>query len=271
MTPLGVILVTSKLVTPLLGSGMTTLVVMVKLLKPKIRVARRWFKKILLILPIAGILVAVFYLVFKSDFFIIKHINCWVKDKTSVADEKRWCNAVERELLGQKILYPKTQATASQIGYRFLPVGEVKITKKYPQTVLIEIIERKPIAKVSPPGGREFLVDKEGVVFSETAPETKDLKKIILELEAPLSVGQAVGEDTILLILLEDPQIRSIKHTGQKGIEVQTEENLTILFSREKNLESQVRSLQMIVKKYRIEGKELKQVDLRYEQPVVKY
>ncbi len=239
--------------------------------KARARVARRWFKKVFLVVLVLGLLVGGFYLIFKSDFLVIKKVNCEVIDKTSIADEKRWCEEAERLLRGRNIMSTNSTTVVGKLSDKFLPIGEVTLKKKYPQTVLVQIAERKPIARICPPGGLEFLVDKKGVVFSETTPETKDLRKIILELEAPLSVGQTVGEDTILLILLEDPQIRSIKYTGQEGIEVQAEENLTVLFSREKDLESQIRALQMIVKKYRIEGKRLKQVDLRYEQPIVKY
>jgi len=213
----------------------------------------------------------VFYLIFKSDFFTVKNVNCWVQDKTSLADEKRWCETVKREVLGQKVLSLKQQAIADEIRQKFLPVGGVTIKRKYPQTVLVQISERKPIAKVCPPGGREFLVDEEGVIFSEVTPETKDLKKVSLELGLELSLSQTLNEDIVFLILLKNPQIESIKYIGQEGIEVRAEENLAILFSRKKNLEAQARSLQMIVQKYKIEGKDLKQVDLRYERAVVKY
>ena len=173
--------------------------------------------------------------------------------------------------LGQRIFLLKQQAIASEIRQKFLPVGGVSVKRKYPQTVLVQISERKPIAKVSQLSGREFLVDEEGVIFSEVTPETKDLKKVSLELGLELTLGQTLGEDIAFLTLLDDPQIKSIKYIGQEGIEVQAEEDLIILFSRQKNLEAQARSLQMIVQKYKIEGKDLKQVDLRYEQSVVRY
>ncbi len=246
---------------------------MIKLLKPRtqVRVTRRWLRRVGLVFLFSCFLVLIFYLLFKSNLFTIRNVNCWVQDKTSLADEKRWCDAVERDLLGQRILYPKIQAAASQIGHRFLPVGEVKITRKYPQTVLVQISERKPLAKVGPPGGQEFLVDDEGAVFSQVTPETENLRKITLELEDGASVGQTISSDIVFLIRLEEPKIASIKYIDQGGIEVQAGENLTILFSRQKSIEAQIRSLQMIVKKYKIEGKQLQQVDLRYEQPVVRY
>ena len=269
MTPLGVILVTHKCVTPLPESGVTTLVVMVKLVTrkrvtPKIRAAG-------IVFLFFCFLVAIFYLLFKSDFLIIKNVNCWVQDKTSLADEKRWCEEAERLLLEKRMVYSNLTTVVVSLEHKFLPVGEVVVKKKYPQTVLVQISERKPLAKVCQLSGWEFLVDKEGVIFSEITPETEDLKKVILELGLELTLGQTLNKDVVFLIILEDPQIKSIKYIGQEGMEVQTEENLVVLFSRQKNLENQVRSLQMIVKKYRIEGKGLKSVDLRYDQPVVRY
>jgi len=246
---------------------------MVRLLKPKVRVriARRWFKRVGAVLFLLGVIVGGFYFVFKSNFFTIKNVNCWVKDKTSLADEKRWCGEVERMLIGQRIFLFKKNAVVSELKRKFLPVGDVSFAKKYPQTVVVQIVERKPIAKVSRPGGLEFFVDKEGVIYAQALPEFKGLKKVTLELDFEPALGQTLTSDIISLILLEEPQISSIKYIGQKGIEVKDDGGLTVLFSREKDLLDQIRSLQMILKKYKIEGKSLKRVDLRFEQPVVRY
>ncbi len=246
---------------------------MVKLLRPntRFRIERRWLRRAGIVFLFFCFLAVVFYLLFKSDYFVVKNVNCWVQEKTSLADERRWCEEAKRLLLGKRMVWSNLTTVVVNLEHKFLPVGEVKITKKYPRTVLVQISERQPITKVCPPGGLEFLVDKEGVIFSEMTPETKDLRTVSLELGCELTLGQNLDEDVVFLILLEDPQITSIKYVGQKGIEAQAEEGLVILFSREKDLEAQARSLQMIVKKYRIEGKGLKLVDLRYDQPVVKY
>ncbi len=224
-----------------------------------------------LVLLGVGLLVGGFYLVFKSDFFIIKKVNCQVKDKTSVADEKRWCEQAKRSAIGQRIFLLKEQAIAGEIRKKFLPVGDVVFKKKYSQTVVVQISERKPIAKISRPGGLEFLVDKEGVIYSEVQPEWQGLKTVVLELGSELALGQTIDANIVLLILLEEPWVSSVKFAGQTGIEVKGDEELTIFFSREKDLAGQIRSLQTVLQKYKIEGKSLKQVDLRYEQPVVRY
>jgi len=246
---------------------------MVKLLKPKtqVRIARRWFKRIGIVLLLSCSLATVFYLLFKSDFLVIKNVNCWVQDKTSLADEKRWCEEAERLLLGKRMVGSNLTTVVVNLEHKFLPIGEVVVKKKYPQTVLVQIAERKPIAKVCPPEGREFLVDKEGVLYSEVYPEVQTLSRAVLELGMDLNLGQKLEPEIVSLLLLEEPKISLVKYIGQQGIEAKTNKQLTIFLSREKNLENQIRALQMIVQKYKIEGKDLRQIDLRFDQPIVKY
>jgi cell division septal protein FtsQ len=232
---------------------------------------RRWLKRAGLASCFLLLASCCLCLLFKSDLFVIKNINCSVKDKTSLADEKRWCEQAERLLLGQKIMLSNLTTVVADLECKFLPVGEVRITKKYPQTVTVEISERKPIVKVAQFGGREFLLDKEGVLYSEVVPEFGDLRLVTLELGTDLDLGQKIEADVVSLVRLEESPVQAIKFIGQEGIEVLAGNDLTILFSRQKNLTDQIRALQTVLKKYRIEGKTLKQIDLRYEQPVIKY
>ena len=243
---------------------------MVKLLVTRKRVTSK-IRVVGIVFLFLCFLVFLFFLLFKSDLLTIKHVNCQVKDKTSLADEKRWCETAERLLWGQKIFHTHLGAVVGELERKFLPIGEVVVTRKLPQTVVVQIVERKPIAKVCPPSGLEFLVDREGVIYSEVTPEAKELKTIILELGVELQLGQKLEPEIISLILLEESPVQDIKLVGQEAIEVRASGDLVILFSRQKDLPTQIRSLQTILQKYRIEGKALKQVDLRFEQPVVRY
>lgn len=248
---------------------------MVRLLRPKVRIQRRvfrrWFKRVGIVFLFFCFFVSLFYFVFKSDFFIVKKVECGVKDKTSLADEKRWCDAVEREVLGQRIFFLREEQISGEIRERFLPVGEVAIERELPQKINIQITERRPISKICPPGGLELLVDKEGVIYAEAQPGSQGLKTVTLELGSDLAIGQKIDDGVVSLILLEEPQVSFVKYTGQGGMEIRADEKLIIFLSREKDLEGQIRALQTIVKKYKIEGKDLSRVDLRYDQPVIKY
>jgi len=252
-------------------ADMILLIAMVKLLKPKVRIAQRRFKRIGIVFLFSCFLAIIFYFVFKSNLLVITKVNCSVKDKTSLADEKRWCEQAEKLLLGRKIFYSYSTTITSELEGKFLPVGGVTIARKLPQTVTVQIVERQPIARICPPGGLELLVDKEGVIYAETQAELHNLKTVSLELGFELMLGQEIGSDIVSLILLEEPQISFIKSTGQEGLEVVSNEQLKILLSRKRDLWQQIENLQKIIQKYKIEGKNLSHVDLRYDQPVIKY
>lgn len=224
---------------------------------------------------LVGVLVSIiaggYYLIFKSDFLVIKKIDCRVENKTSLADEKRWCEEVERRLLGRRIFYSNRPAVADELEKKFLPVGEVSFINHYPQTVGVVIKERQPVAKVSLPGGLPFLIDREGVLYSEVVNDVKDLKSVILDLGFDLSLGQKMESSVISLIELREPVVESIKYVSSEGIEVTADPGLVILFSRKKSISSQIEVLNLMVKRYRIEGQGLKKVDLRFDKPVVVY
>lgn len=244
---------------------------MVKLLRSQIRGSKQWLKRVLIVGLILAALAGGYYLIFKSDFLIIKTVRCSVKDKTSLADEKRWCEMVERLLLDQKMLFSNSEAVATQLENRFLPVGGVSIERKYPQTVVVTISERKPMAKVANPGGVFFLIDEEGVIFAQTDSGGLSLSEVILDLGEELSLGSIVSSDILELILLEEPKILQIKYVGATGIELKSDEVPLILFSRQKEVSEQIRSLQTVWQKYKIEGKALKKIDIRFDKPVVEY
>lgn len=244
---------------------------MVKLLKPKVRIFRYWFKRVLIVLLVLAALAGGYYLVFKSDFLIIKKVECFVRDKTSLADEKRWCETAERLLLGKRIFLSNQQAIASEVYRKFLPIGKVIVEKKYPQTVVAIINERKPVAKVANPGGAFYLIDDEGVVFAQADSGGSSLSEVLLDLGEEVSLGSIVSSDILELILLEDPKILQIKYVRATSVELKSDEVPLILFSRQKEVSEQIRSLQTVWQKYKIEGKALKKIDLRFDKPVVEY
>lgn len=57
----------------------------------------------------------------------------------------------------------------------------------------------------------------------------------------------------------------------ESGISATLSEGGQIIFSREKDFNSQVDSLQIILSRLKIEGKKVKKVDFRFDKPVVVY
>lgn len=229
----------------------------------------RW--RILLVVMLVVIVAGGYYLIFKSDFFVIKKINCRVENKTSLADEKRWCEAAERNLRDRRIFRFNSTTVVDELTRKFLPVGGVNLISHYPQTVEVVIKERRPAAKVSLPEGLPFLVDQKGVLYSQAGETDVGIRLVILELNTKLSLGQQLDLAVVELILLKEPALILIRFANHESIEAESHEGTTAVFSRQKNLEDQIGVLQTVLKSYKIEGKVLKKVDLRFDKPVVIY
>lgn len=84
-------------------------------------------------------------------------------------------------------------------------------------------------------------------VANENKKNTDEIKKIMEKSHISLSSIEVAG-DTVTIIL-----------TGEEKV----------LISTKKNLASQVSSLQRILSRFTIEGKRFKQIDLRFDRPII--
>lgn len=64
--------------------------------------------------------------------------------------------------------------------------------------------------------------------------------------------------------------LQSLDYSGEREIIATFSGNLTVIFSKEKDLRSQVTSLQFILWRTKIEGKLLYFVDFRFNKPIIK-
>jgi hypothetical protein len=149
-----------------------------------------------------------------------------------------------------------------------LPVGELSFKNRYPRRVRVTINERVPVAKISSAGGRLFLIDEKGVVFSQANQE--GLREVVLDIKETISLGSRLNGTLVSIILLDEPAVQFVGE-AENGFRAQTAAGLVVFFSSRKDVSEQVRALQAILKKYNIEGKTLQKVDLRFERPVVAY
>jgi len=66
-------------------------------------------------------------------------------------------------------------------------------------------------------------------------------------------------------------QVETVTKTSDNFLEVKTKEGVFLIFSQEKNLADQVRTLQTVMAKAKIDKRSLKKVDFRFEKIVVEY
>lgn len=92
-----------------------------------------------------------------------------------------------------------------------------------------------------------------------------DREKIIVPIPSP-SQAETLFRD----LQLQDLNPLKIKEEGSEA-EVTFENGLLAIFTFEKSIPGQVTSLQMIMNRFKIEGKKPKRVDLRFEKSVVTF
>lgn len=56
-----------------------------------------------------------------------------------------------------------------------------------------------------------------------------------------------------------------------KKWEMRLKNGESVIFSLEKDIDEQINSLQMILKRFKIEGRQFEKIDLRFEKPVITY
>jgi len=110
--------------------------------------------------------------------------------------------------------------------------------------------------------------------FKKSGPNIK-LPKITLDFSPREEIiipvpSPSIGERLFRELQLADLKPQKIKEENNQA-EIILEEAILAVFTLEKPVSSQVASLQMILNRFKIEGKKPKKVDLRFEKPIVTF
>lgn len=222
----------------------------------------------------AGLILLIFGLVFwlKSDFWQIKKVSCHINgNPCSLA---LWAQLANKSL-GKNIFLLSSNKLAYEIKQNHPEFFQTKIFKQLPNSLFFEIEIRKAVVVIGKEGGDFYLVDKDGVLLEKTN-NPANLPLIFLPNALSQALGTKIQDDLILatiqilyqskLRLLEPKSGRII---SQRAIEVLLKDDLEVLFATKKEIETQLDSLQFILKRFKIEGEKLKRIDLRFDKPVI--
>ena len=229
------------------------------------------FKKIsifvILIVSIVGLVV------FVKTALIVKKINCRL-NQTACPGEI-WMELMSLAI-GKNIVFFPTKDLVSQIKESHPLLKEVKIKKSLPNHLSFELKKREPQAALKSPRGEGFwIVDEEGFLL-EKANEI-ELSVILVEQPINLNVGEKVEKETVWTInLLKSLKFRLLmpktaRIVSPRQIEIELDDELLVIFSSLKEVNFQLDSLQLIFSRSKIEGRNLEQIDLRFDKPVVIY
>ncbi|MBM3205281.1 cell division protein FtsQ [Candidatus Shapirobacteria bacterium] len=248
---------------------------------------KKWFKLLWLFL-----FLGLTYFFLRSDFWVVKEISCRLDNQDCPVE--LW-NQVAGLSLGKNLIFFPSQAVKEEIGKVTPQVGQIKIKKIIFNRLFFEIDLKKPLAvlgielpfeneataaaelKTQPLSltGQFYLVDQNGLVLAK--PDQQGQWPLVLLKNDPgLSIGQRFqepGSEAVLKALLglkmrlAEPKV--IRLVSLREIEVWLNGETIVLLNGEKDLSSQLDSLQLILSRSKIEGKQIKKIDLRFDKPVI--
>lgn len=231
--------------------------------------------KILVVLLVLGLLSYLSYkYIYLSPKFAVKTVSVVGGGKfVNLQDFK---NISEQKTIGQSIFNIDPEELENLLKTNFLGARSVEASLDYPDTVVIKVEERMPVAVVT--SGKKdavhYLIDNEGYVLGEVSDEFMDLPEIIYEGDT------RVG--TFLDVRIVPVSIEILREAGNAGLNVSSisfKERYSKLYlgatevylSNFKGIGESVEKLEKLYKNLLLEGKSVIKIDLRYDKVIVLY
>lgn len=244
--------------------------------KKKSILKNKFFWIIFVFLVIGG---SIFYSLLFIDFFQIKKITISGEEKVSNTEIK---SVIENDIT-KKVLFFKTNsiflANLNKISRdllgKFPQIGKVEIKKIYPDSVTLQVKERKEVGLFC----REnscFLLDNEGVIFENSRENLPLLKIQGQQLQTEPKLGEKMIEKELLSKILEinnklknnfNIPFQEVIIVSEQRLNIRTADGWEIYFNLKGDLSWQIIKLNSILENKIFPGKRknLKYIDLRFE------
>lgn len=214
-------------------------------------------------------LLALIYFGLKLEPFLVKNIV--VTTDYDPAQNKELVKILEN-YRGQNIFLVNEKELVERLKSKDIKIKEVKVLREFPGKILVNIEKRQALAAI-PSGNNFFLVDKEGLVFSEEQ-QVGGIPILNLGLQN-IGIGSRIdGEKSSVLLILDSlkgkEEVQSV--TVMEGeIQMRLRGETLVLFSATSEVNTKINALQMILTRFRIEGRKPSKIDLKFEKPVVTF
>lgn len=181
--------------------------------------------------------------------------------------------AVDQAKLPKNLLFFPVDGVTQQILKDYPLVGSVIIKKKYPSTLVITAVGRKPFA-VAGIGSEIYLLDAGGVVL-EQYPINTGLPTIRIAMPSA-QPGVTISDPAVsaaVLFLRETVSIVPISdiiELDRSALQAQAE-SMSIVFAQQSDIPVLARTLQIMISGFRIKGKLPATIDFRFDKPVVTF
>jgi len=223
---------------------------------------------IILFCAISGFIV----FIFASGFFNVKFIICQ-KDEFLCSNEEQY---LFYSVIGKNIFFINSKKLIDSAKLNNIGLSAIQISKKIPNKIYVNLKSRKAIALLAA-GSDSYLIDKDYFVFAKSGDNAYNLPIINLQANGSFVVGTFANEKAKKAIQLAEvlktffiPFSKIISDSN--GSLAMQGGGFQAIFSDKKDFETQVISLQLILRSSKIKENDqskLKKIDLRFDKPVL--
>ncbi|GIW69997.1 MAG: hypothetical protein KatS3mg101_0744 [Patescibacteria group bacterium] len=239
-------------------------------------VARKYRTPLRMLIAAVALSLAVYFsykYIYMNPKFSVK--NVLVIGGGKFVNEEDFTNISRQKFVGRSIFSINIQESAANLKNNFLGARNVEISKDYPDSIVVKIEERIPVALIRSSEGKfYYLIDKEGYVLGEVSDEFMDLPKIIYD--GDIRVGSFINDKIVPV------SIEILSEAGKAGLDVSSvsfKERYSKLYlgptevyiSNMKDIKQSVSALGKLYKNLLLQGKLVTKIDLRYDKVIVSY
>jgi len=229
-----------------------------------------WF--VLLFLAILG---TAFYFVVFSSVFKIENIQISGDIKIPVEEIKNIISEqINKNYFKKSIFLVNLKEINAAVLEKFPQVAKITLDRSFPNVLAVVVEERKPVV-VFLQGEDCYFIDNEGIAFEKISEMPLQILKIkSLTWISDLGLGKGVfskeklGQILKIEAKLNDLEIplKEVSIISEKRLNIETSEDWEIYFNPEKDLDSQLAKLAVLLKeKIPLEKrKNLEYIDLRF-------
>ncbi len=196
------------------------------------------------------------------------------------------------QILGNNFFILDTKELTKSIKSKFICIKDVTLVKLFPNKVKLEVVPRLPQSKlitlknfegsssallenVATPSAEQyseaFLVDNEGVLF---AKDSSHLDIPIIFIDADLSLGKKLENQMV------ENSLKILDKLNLFGLNVKSSLVLDnffvvytfpkIIFRLDSAVDTQIASLQLILRNAKIDSSQVEFIDLRFDKPIIR-
>lgn len=216
----------------------------------------------------------IYYVIFRSDMFLISDIQ--INGASEFVHEADLKEVIKTNSYGKNIITYSSNEIQKKISDFFQGAKEMYVYKSYPHTLVVNVIERAPIAIIqSSSNAEKFLVDDDGYILGIIDSNPHNYP--VITYEGDIKVGTFIQKDLVpmyseLIKTLDTERIKvSSVSFYPKYSKVTLDSSAEVFLSNEKSINDSIKIVREILNQLETEKKLVKKIDLRYDKVIVSY